>query len=1685
MYTSRLLRAAAAGIWTLALVACGEPEAADEAQEALPDVGHKFDVNLGHDAPANDVSVASPDADQPTQDADFLLPDPTQKCDANDDCDSGFCVLGPMGKVCAPGCVENCPLHWGCSAVQAAGGDVAYVCLPRYISLCNPCQEHKDCKELLQAGEAFCLDRGAAGSFCGGQCDPTGADPSASCPSGYICEPFVAPGGESVAQCRLQKGECACGDRAVEQALTTTCQVVNSHGACPGDRKCSPSGLTPCDGAAAQAEICNGLDDDCDGETDEGLQVQPCTNSNAHGVCPGLSACVDGKLGCEGPEPAVESCDGVDQDCDGQTDAGACDDGIPCTNDACDGAGGLCLHVPVPGPCDDGDLCTFGDVCVEGKCAAQPVTCDDKDGCTSDSCKPTAGCIHLPAAAGSKCDDGDPCTGEDACGQDGCVGTPANDGGPCDDGNACTNGDSCTLGVCAGKPLVCSDSNPCTDGVCVAGKGCVSAYNDALCDDGNPCTTGDQCAGGSCGGKGKKVCNDGNDCTTDTCAADAGGCAFTPTSGACDDGNACTDKDSCTKGGCIGTPLDCNDGNPCTNDVCTPGGANPGCAHVFNNVPCDDKDPCTIGDACKAGQCGAGAQLNCDDSNPCTVDTCAALSGCAHKPAPSACDDGNKCTSGDACDGGTCFGSKLANCDDGNSCTADGCHPKSGCLHQPAALNCDDGDPCSIGDVCAAGGCKAGTALKCVDGNDCTDDACKAGSGCLYVANQGQCNDGNACTTNDGCVAGACKPGKVLDCTDANPCTVEWCEAKVGCKSGLNTGSCDDGDKCTTNDLCKSGVCNAGPKANCADGNPCTDDSCEAVKGCQHKANSLPCKSDGKPCTQDICVSAACKHLPMQEGAKCDDGQVCTTSEVCKVGQCAGPIDKDTDGDGFIDNKCAGGKDCDDGDKARNPQAEEICDDKDNDCKGGVDEVCDTDNDGYCALGLQMPAGCVPNCAAGKDCAPAKCPKTCVNGATDCNDKASAIHPGANEKLDFMVSYEYVGGQHSIQTDNFDAGVGLDGAWHAAWSAYSRTHVGGNTALGGWQGQTNYHIFYARSTDTRTWVRETVWPTSDTIRQLAMAPGKQGQLAIAARTVQGGTVRLRVFQPTPTAWSEHTVLEKADIGDIIDAAMDPAGTTHIVHYAADTGDLLHSWGGGQKWTTETVDSQGDVGSYAAIAADAGGKLHVAYYDASKADLRYATGVAGQWSTTTISSQGAPGLHTSIALDGQGKVHIGHYELVGSDALYSTNAGGGWKTETVQSAGITGLKTSIAVTAAGVPAMSFHIAGSNTRARIANRAGGSWKVSDIKGNDARNYTRTLIDGQGQPRSIYWRSQYNHYALRIMGGGADDLVAPNTEGDRWSGGSAVLDGGLAAVATSREVPTVMWGQRTDRWRMHTMELPTTYFEPADGAFFGGAWHVCARNHWQPYGLNYGTNASGTWKFEAVDGGTYQIGGQCRIRMDGDGKAHILYHDSINGVFRYASNRSGKWVVEVPDSKPGSGGYPALVVGAGGVADIFYPSNGLRHAARDKSGAWLVESLDNRPAAGPSAVRVGNTWHAIWRAGTGNSTELVHATQAGAKWVLGAIDKGSSVGSTNATSLAQDKAGHLHLVYRRSNRVWYATEKFGKWSLVQAGYSNGLHQGSSLRVDDKGVVHHLHSGSSSRSLLYATYSYTNGVDDNCDGK
>ena len=176
----------------------------------------------------------------------------------------------------------------------------------------------------------------------------------------------------------------------------------------------------------------------------------------------------------------------------------------------------------------------------------------------------------------------------------------------------------------------------------------------------------------------------------------------------------------------------------------------------------------------------------------------------------------------------------------------------------------------------------------------------------LDVCEIGNCND-----------SGQCIGSGEVGCDDGNPCTDDVCDANSGACIGIpNTKSCDDKNRCTVMDRCVSGTCQGSAPRDCDDGNACTADSCNPDTGCVREKKTC---SDSDPCTVDNrCdpVSGECYFPPRD----CSDNDPCTADSCESNGRCRHtPLDCDDD-DACTADSCAEGQcehgpiDCDDGD---------------------------------------------------------------------------------------------------------------------------------------------------------------------------------------------------------------------------------------------------------------------------------------------------------------------------------------------------------------------------------------------------------------------------------------------------------------------------------------------------------------------------------------------------------------------------------------------------------------------------------------------------------------------------------------------------------------------------------------------------------------------------------------------------
>ena len=121
-------------------------------------------------------------------------------------------------------------------------------------------------------------------------------------------------------------GAMPCSEEGNEIYCYSGPEGTDTVGECrPGTRACENGFFGPCTGEVVpQAEECNDDDDDCDGETDEDVAGATCQTGLA-GVCgEGMLVCDQGRSMCQQVGTiGTEICDGKDNDCNGEADEGA------------------------------------------------------------------------------------------------------------------------------------------------------------------------------------------------------------------------------------------------------------------------------------------------------------------------------------------------------------------------------------------------------------------------------------------------------------------------------------------------------------------------------------------------------------------------------------------------------------------------------------------------------------------------------------------------------------------------------------------------------------------------------------------------------------------------------------------------------------------------------------------------------------------------------------------------------------------------------------------------------------------------------------------------------------------------------------------------------------------------------------------------------------------------------------------------------------------------------------------------------------------------------------------------------------------------------------------------------------------------------------------------------------------
>ncbi|MCG3174227.1 MAG: hypothetical protein GMKNLPBB_02455 [Myxococcota bacterium] len=476
---------------------------------------------------------------------------PAQEC--SPPCDLPNAVSGCVNFTCV---IERCEPGWVNQNRKPEDG-CEFRCTPSGPEVCD--NKDNNCNGVVDDGFDKANDVKNCGE-CGRECSSP-ATATAICNQGkcgFLCRPdFFDNDGDPANGCESQNcqktsdseacdgkdNNCngaidegfnknapeTCGDACIKCLVTApnTTSVCRGGvcvaGSCKSgwvdaDRDPSNGCEYQCARTADPAEVCDGADNDCNPATPDGMQdprMSEVCDSGKPGVCAqGAPTCEQGKLGCKPQKsPSDEKCNGLDDDCDGETDEGAGD-------------------------------CPADQICAQGKCAAkcngecksgerkcdgerQVIACGDYD---NDPCLeygPVNSCDLSEKCSAGECVCINECeSGAVRCSNDGKVQSCGNtDSDSClewESGKSCGSGLVCNEGKCA-------STDPCANIVCIGVQTCVNGKCEDICtDECKPAAV--KCSGAQVQGCGQadadsclewtpaRACPAGQTCQGDKCA---------------------------------------------------------------------------------------------------------------------------------------------------------------------------------------------------------------------------------------------------------------------------------------------------------------------------------------------------------------------------------------------------------------------------------------------------------------------------------------------------------------------------------------------------------------------------------------------------------------------------------------------------------------------------------------------------------------------------------------------------------------------------------------------------------------------------------------------------------------------------------------------------------------------------------------------------------------------------------------------------------------------------------------------------------------------------------------------------------------------------------------------------------------------------------------------------------------
>ena len=253
-----------------------------------------------------------------------------------------------------------------------------------------------------------------------------------------------------------------------------------------------------------------------------------------------------------------------------------------------------------------------------------------------------------------------------------------------------------------------------------------------------------------------------------------------------------------------------------------------------------------------------------------------------------------------------------------------------------------------------------------------------------------------------------------------------------------------------------------------------------------------------------------------------------------------------------------------------------------------------------------------------------------------------------------------------------------------------------------------------------------------------------------------------------------------------------------------------------------------------------------------------------WTRQVVDTGGWDLLWNSLAVDDYGNVHLSYYDRALGALKYATNASGAWETQTLLSGGAHDSdSTSLAVDDQG--AVHIVVTGINDlQLKYLTNAGGAWTIQNI--DRLATLAKVAVDGNGKVHIVY-AGVDNHFCIRHA----------SNETGLWNFSEVLAMQGATGLSLAVD----------GEGRVHA-----AYIRLISASEAGGAHSA----------IGYAVRNGSVWENTVIEDSSNLISVGIGLAADAQGRAHIVYHNTMDGSLGYANNTPRERLAEILPGRTG---------------------------------------------------------------------------------------------------------------------------------------------------------------------------------------